>query len=335
MEMFDYKSIFAHSFHDFIKMKQAVGFDVLRTKWVLLEFDRFFISIQAENLCITRNMIEQWRKTRINDEERTLYTKYSVWSQLCKYLCHNGCECYIPRLPKAPGKDSFTPYIFSHKQMADIFRVCDSLRLYDKHMSTILFVMPSILRLMYGTGIRVSEALSVRNKDVDFEKHCILIRKTKNGEQRLALLSDTLQKVLEEYVVNRNRIPIAQIDNKENYFFVSPSGSFCRAGSIYNWFKKVLSECGIPHTGNHHGPRVHDLRHTFAVHSMMQMVKSGHDMYYTLPVLSTYMGHKSLGATERYIRLTAEMYPELLNDQRKLCSYVFPPIKIEEENGND
>jgi integrase len=202
-------------------------------------------------------------------------------------------------------------------------------------MSTILFVIPSILRLMYGTGIRVSEALSVRNKDVDFEKHCILIRKTKNGEQRLALLSDTLQKVLEEYVANRNRIPIAQIDNKENYFFVSPSGSFCRAGSIYNWFKKVLSECGIPHTGNHHGPRVHDLRHTFAVHSMMQMLKSGHDMYYTLPVLSTYMGHKSIGATERYIRLTAEMYPELLNDQRKLDSYVFPPIKIEEENGND
>jgi integrase len=289
----------------------------------------------ARNLYITANLIGQWRKTRVNDGQRTIYMKYSVWSQFCKYMCHLGHECYIPRLPKAVSKGSFTPYIFSHRQMEDIFRTCDSLRLHDKHMSTILFVMPAIVRLMYGTGIRVSEALSLKNDDIDFDHHCIILRKTKNGEQRLAPLSDTLQKVLEEYVASRNRMPLPKLSDPRGYLFVSPSGNFCRAGSVYCWFRKVLAACGIQHIGNHQGPFVHCLRHTFAVHSLMKMTKSGYDLYYTLPILSTYMGHKSIGATEQYVRLTEEMYPELLNDERKLCAYVFPGIKMTEGDGNN
>lgn len=66
----------------------------------------------------------------------------------------------------------------------------------------------------------------------------------------------------------------------------------------------------------------------------MKMAKTGLDLYYMLPLLSTYMGHKSVGATERYVRLTQEMYPELLNDERKLCAYVFPEIKMT-NNGNN
>lgn len=130
-------------------------------------------------------------------------------------------------------------------------------------------------------------------------------------------------------------MPLPKVGGPDEYFFVSPNGTFCRAGSVYCWFRKVLANCGIQHIGKHQGPRVHDLRHTFAVHSLMKMAKSGHDLYYTLPILSTYMGHKSIGATERYVRLTAEMYPELLDDERKLCSYVFPKIKMTENNGNN
>lgn len=333
-EPFNYSSIYAPYFQGFIKMKQDIGYDVLRTKWIFLEFDRFFAGMGATEICITKSLIGQWRNTRVNDGQRTLYAKYSAWSQFCKYLCSLGHECYIPRLLKSPDKDSFTPYIFSHKQMQDIFRECDSLRLYDKHMSTILFVVPAIVRLLYGTGMRVSEALSLKNRDIDLEGHCITLRKTKNGEQRLAPLSGTLQRVLEQYVINRDKMPLPKVNVPDGYFFVSPSGAFCRPGSIYCRFRKVLANCRIQHIGNHHGPRVHDLRHTFAVHSLMKMAKSGHDLYYALPLLSTYMGHKAIDATERYVRLTQEMYPELLNDERKLCAYVFPKIKMTQQDGN-
>lgn len=181
-EQFNYTSIFTPYFNSFIKMKQDKGYNVLRTKWIFLEFDKFFASIGIEDPFITSNLIDQWRKTRINDGQRTIYTKYSVWSQFCKYMCHLGHDCYIPRLPKFPGKNSFTPYIFTHQQMEDIFQVCDSLRLYDRRMSTTLFIIPAVVRLLYGTGMRVSEALSLKNEDVDLENHCITLRKTKNGE---------------------------------------------------------------------------------------------------------------------------------------------------------
>ena len=217
-EPFNYSSIYAPYFQGFIKMKQDIGYDVLRTKWIFLEFDRFFAGMGATEICITKSLIGQWRNTRVNDGQRTLYAKYSAWSQFCKYLCSLGHECYIPRLLKSPDKDSFTPYIFSHKQMQDIFRECDSLRLYDKHMSTILFVVPAIVRLLYGTGMRVSEALSLKNRDIDLEGHCITLRKTKNGEQRLAPLSGTLQRVLEQYVINRDKMPLPKVNVPEGYF---------------------------------------------------------------------------------------------------------------------
>jgi integrase len=330
-EPFNYHSIFAPYFEGFIKMKQDLGYQALRTKWIFLEFDKFFTVIEAKDLYITRELIEQWRSTRLNDAPRTLYTKYTVWSQFSRYMCNIGQECYIPRPPKSPKKNSFIPYIFSHKEMASIFRTCDSLRLYDNHMSTILFIIPTVIRLLYGTGMRVSEALSLKNKDIDFQNNCITLRNTKNKEHRLAPLSNSLQKVFEDYIEIRDKMPLPKVCDPEAYFFVSPSGDFCRAGSVYCWFRKVLAKCGIQHIGNHHGPRVHDLRHTFAVHSLINMVKTGYDLYYTLPVLSTYLGHKSLGATEQYVRLTTEMHPELLNDERVLCSYVFPTIKMTEQ----
>jgi integrase len=84
--------------------------------------------------------------------------------------------------------------------------------------------------------------------------------------------------------------------------------------------------------GNHHGPRVHDLRHTFAVTSLAQMAESGIDLYCTLPILSAYLGHQSLSATDSYVRLTAGMYPGLLKDIDMVCLNVFPDINCHEAN---
>ncbi|WP_431421277.1 tyrosine-type recombinase/integrase [Bacteroides hominis] len=329
---FNYSSVFAPYIRSFIKVKQDCGFNIMTTQSTLYEFDQFFITMKVRDVFITKELIEKWHSTRISGDARTMYAKYSVWPQFCKYLCCHGHECYIPRLPKPVSPDIFVPYIFSHKQINDMFHTSDSLRMVNERMSSILFVMPALLRLMYGTGVRVSEALSIRNSDVDLGKRYIIIRKTKNGEQRLIPLSDTLIEVVCEYIANRNRMPLPKANHPESFLFISPNGNCCAANRVYDWFRKILSKSGIPHLGNHKGPRVHDLRHTFAVHSLMKMVESGYDIYYSLPILSTYLGHKSIKATEQYVRLTMEVYPELLNDERKLCAYVFPKTIYENEN---
>jgi integrase len=334
-DKFNYRSIYAPYFEQFIASKKTLGYVTLRTEWIFLELDKFFLDRNVTVFGITREQVDQWRATRINDAPRTLYTKYSVLSQFCKFMCKVGYNSYIPRMPVYPTKNSFIPYIFSDKEMATIFRVCDSLRLYDRHMSTIQFIIPAIIRLLYGTGLRISEALSLRNRDVDLEKRSAHIRKAKNGEERLVPLSNTLSEVLKQYLHYRDKMPLPHVCDVNGFFFVSPNGTYCRSGTVYTWFRKVLAESGIPFQGDHKGPRVHDLRHTFAVHSLVNMSKSGMDLYYSLPLLSVFLGHKSLGATEYYVRLTSEMYPDILKDQKGIGTYVFPKFQNPAYNGSD
>lgn len=335
MNKFNYRSIYAPFFKQFVVNKKNLGYMSLRTEWVFLEFDKFFINNNITTIGITRQQADQWRATRINDAPSTICTKYSILSQFCKYMCKVGYDCYIPRIPANPSVNSFTPHIFSNREMTDIFHACDNMRLYDRHMSTILFIVPVIIRLLYATGFRISEALALKNKDVDFNRRCLSIIKSKNGQERIAPMSDTLEEVLKQYLQYRDRMPIPRINDTNGYFFVSPSGTNCRQGTVYTWFRKALIISGIPHTGDHQGPRVHDFRHTFAVHSLVQMTKSGLDIYYSLPLLSTFLGHKSLGATDKYVRLTTEMYPDLLKGQKGIGTYVFPKSNNLELDGNN
>lgn len=333
-DKFNYSSIYAPYFKRYIAMKQALGYVSLRTEWIFLELDRFFVDKRVTELGITSEQVDQWRATRINDAPPTISMKYSAISQFSRFMCKVGYDSFVPMMPANNARNSFTPYIYSNREMAAIFNSCDNLRLYDGHMTTIQFIMPVVIRLLYGTGLRISEALSLKNRDVDLGKRSIHVKKAKNGQERLVPLSLSLANVLEQYLIYRNRLPVAGIPDANSFLFVSPIGTRCRSGSVYNWFRKILSESGIPHQGDHKGPRVHDLRHTFAVHSMVKMAESGMDLYYSLPILSVFLGHISLGSTERYVRLTAEVYPDLLKDQKSIGAYVFPKTGNLTCNGN-
>ena len=75
-----------------------------------------------------------------------------------------------------------------------------------------------------------------------------------------------------------------------------------------------------------YGPRLHDFRHTFAVHSLRQLVLTGMDVYCALPILSMYLGHKSIGATERYVRLTTDCYPLVMEKINDASRHLFPEV---------
>jgi integrase len=324
-EQFNYTSVLTPYMNHLLEMKASAGISAQRTKWILKEFDDFASIQSLDDPHITEAFIQKWRSTRVADCDRTLYAKYSVWFQLTTMMSRNGCVCFIPKLPKQP-KSNFTPYIFTHEQIEAIFQACDNYRLYDIRMGTALMAMPAILRLLYSTGARISEALSVRNKDIHLEEHFIHLHKTKNGSKRILPVGDSLAKVLSQYETCRNRMPIKGLDDPERLFFIKTDGIGFNAGTVYQHFKKLLSQCGIPHIGNHQGPRVHDLRHTSAVHALVQMANCGMDLYTSLPVLSAYLGHHSLVATEQYVRLTCAMYPELEKQCSPINAFVYPKI---------
>ncbi len=329
-KQFEYQSVLAPYIRDFIHLKEASGCNYLRGKWILKEIDQFYQKNNVIQPVITRELVQRWHKTRINDSPSTIYSKFSMLAQLARYMSRQGCNCFIPKLPDASrSKGNFTPYIFTVKQIDQLLQSSDKLRLHDRHMNTTLFCVPAVLRLLYSTGLRISEALSIKNTDVKLSEGYIHIRKTKNGAERLVPINDSLRRVFQQYLSYRNRMPINNVGSPSSFFFIKCDGTYCSAQSIYAWFRKLLAECDIPYIGNHHGPRVHDLRHTFAVHSMVQMAKNGQDLYSSLPVISTCLGHKSLHATEQYVRLTGEMYPELIRQCSPISAFVYPKIETD------
>jgi len=112
MNKFNYESIYAPYFKQFVTIKKQLGYISFQTEWVFLEFDKFFIHNNITTIGINREQVEQWRATRINDAASTIYLKYSILIQFCKFMCKTGYDCYIPRQVK-PVKNNYIPYIFS------------------------------------------------------------------------------------------------------------------------------------------------------------------------------------------------------------------------------
>lgn len=90
--------------------------------------------------------------------------------------------------------------------------------------------MPALCRLLYSTGIRIGEALAIKNEDVDFVNSVIYINKSKNGQQRLVAINKSLSIVLQQYINFRNKIPVDGVNSPEHHFFVTQRGRHASMG---------------------------------------------------------------------------------------------------------
>jgi integrase len=180
--------------------------------------------------------------------------------------------------------------------------------------------LPVLFRLLLGCGLRISEALNLTHSDVDLKSGLIIIRMSKFNKDRIVPLSASMQDILHAYSTKHHKLT----SNDSTLFFVHRDGRAIKADSIYMWYRKVLWAAGISHGGRGNGPRVHDFRHTFSVYSLKAMTDKGMDIYCALPVLSTYLGHASVSATGQYVRLTQDMFPEIVAKTSAIAAYVIP-----------
>ena len=102
--------------------------------------------------------------------------------------------------------------------------------------------MPALLRLLYSTGMRISEALFIKNDDIHLDEHYIHLRKTKNGSERIVPLCESMKKVLLEYTVYRDSMPVKGIADGKSLFFVKSDGTCFMAGCVYQHMRKLLNK---------------------------------------------------------------------------------------------
>lgn len=320
--MREYCSVYGPVIERFIAFKRGLGYKFDHAESVLGRFDAFCASRGEASIGVTAELAEAWGRKRDNESDPTRYSRVHYLIQLASFLNDIGYPSYIPR-PPADYSSTFTPHIFSHEELARLFPAIDAVCAESRPTPvSCAHAAPAIVRLLYGTGARIGEACSLKGGDVDLDRGKLLLRWTKNGQERVLPMSSSLTRVLEEYASSRRRD-----HGPDGPFFTKMGGGACSGKAIYSWFRKGLRRAGIPHLGGGLGPRLHDMRHTFAVHSLAKMADEGLDLYYSLPVLSTYLGHQSLEATDSYVRLTAEMYPVVVEAADKVCPYVFPGVR--------
>jgi len=310
--------IFASLAYDFLEHKRAQGYKYQSEEKVLRRFCEFSENYSLEKPMLTRELVNAWTAVRDGEAAKSRMHRITCINQFGLYLKRLGYEVCVTHPLKTWKPDSFTPYIFSHDEIEKLFQASDNVRITpqscDMHK-----ILPVLMRLLYGCGLRISEAVSLRCRDVDLEQGILTIREAKFGKDRLIPISMSLLERFREY--RKSTIVWA---NDEDFFFMAPDRTMLSPNTVYQRFHRILWDGGIPYGGKGNGPRLHDIRHTFAVHSLQKRVKNGEDLTAMLPVLSVFMGHKSFSATSRYLRLTAEVYPDVVRQVEEICAYAIP-----------
>jgi integrase/recombinase XerD len=233
----------------------------------------------------------------------TWHTKLSRLRAFFRYAESRGyvAAAPLPRvIPKRPPP--FVPYIFSHEELRRLLRVIDA----DRRNSCLEpATMRTLILLLYGAGLRVREAVGLTRADVDFDASVLTVRNTKFGKTRLVPFGPQLGQALARYAA-RGRAPRAEAP-----FFTTRMGTGVKPDTLQHNFRILCDGAGIRRTdGAQEQPRLHDLRHTFAVHRLTSGYRQGADVQRLLHLLSVYLGHVHIRHTQVYLSMT----PELLHE---------------------
>jgi site-specific recombinase XerD len=250
------------------------------------------------------------------------HTKYYAAHGLFRFAVQRGLLSSSPMPYLTPKRPAYAkPYIYSPQEIGHLLDATATLDVHYRKNGQRPGIQPQTLRtlilLLYGAGLRLSEALSLRTDDVDLSAQCLVVRNTKFFKTRLLPIGPKLASALALYA--ENRIALSRRPTTATVFFLDRRGGAIGRHTAERYFRVIRDRVGLKRRdGAYFQPRLHDLRHTFAVHRLVAWYRSEADVQRLLPQLSTYLGHLGLAETQHYLSMT----PELLREaSRRFESY--------------
>jgi len=320
MSEFFFRSPLQEHIQAMILQKQSLGYKYDSSARSLFKFDQFCVAYGCTEPHLSKELVQAWTQKRPNEAQATLQNRIIVVRQLAMYMNRLGIQAYVvPKniMPKGPR---YIPYIFSNEELAVIFKQADACH-YRPEVPDRQWIMPLLFRMLYGCGLRISEALHLKLRDVDLETGVLTILDGKFNKDRLVPLSKELLQRCHAYMKQ-----VHTFSDSDAYFFLAPNGRAVTHNNVYKNFRKFLWKARISHGGWGKGPRIHDFRHTFSVHCLRRWVLEGKDLTAYLPILKTYLGHHSFSDTSQYLRLTAELYPDITAKVEHAFGHVIPAM---------
>jgi integrase/recombinase XerD len=302
--------------------KRAVGYKYDAEARVLARFEVFSRREFPGVATLTEASVQAWivAAQRRDVKPATLQGLAAPVRELARWLGRRGEPAYLLPRSVLPRPARYVPHIYTDRELAALFTQTDRCH-YCSQVPLRHLVMPVLFRTIYACGLRCSEARMLRVGDVDIDTGVLQIRDAKGGKDRQVPVSEPLRERLAGYHT--------QIDGQQGrceWFFPGRAGQPLTLGNVYHNFRRFLWQAGISHGGPGQGPRVHDLRTTFAVNNLRCCFAQGRDVGALLPVLQAYLGHSSIADTGYYLHLTAESYPDITARMRQVIGDVVPPV---------
>lgn len=282
----------------YLLMRRSMGYKLAQQGQLLMDFIKYFQRTGAPHL--TSRLMLEWATLPVGANPTWWYARLGAVRPFAQYL-----QAFDP-LTQVPepsllldGNHRPPPYIFSDDELARVLQAADRLtpefraRTYRTYIS-----------LVAVTGMRRGEATHLDCSDIDWEQGIVTIREAKYKKWRQLPLHPSTMSALQEYAKIRDR---KYPQPKGPAVFLSTRGTRLIPENTSQVFAKLAREAGVSRPGFHRQPHLHDLRHTFAVRTLLGWYRAGVDVGPLLPVLSTYLGHQNPEATYWYLSMTAEL----------------------------
>jgi integrase/recombinase XerD len=289
----------------YLQLRRNLGCQLLETGRLLQNFLAFAERGGASHL--TTDLALRWVQQPSGVQPATRALRLRVVRRFAIWLSASDRRTGVPPAGLLPGRYvRKRPYIYSDAEIRDLVRTAGQL---DSASGLKGRTYATIFGLLAVTGMRVSEVLALDREDVDLDEGILRIRRTKFGKSRLVAVDDSTRQVLADYARERDR---GARRAAAAAFFLSGGGDRVTGWATRYNFAKVSREVGLraPAGGRRHGhgPRLHDMRHRFAVYTLLRWYRSGLDVEREIPKLATYLGHVHVNETYWYL----EAVPELL-----------------------
>jgi integrase/recombinase XerD len=290
----------------YIKQQRCLGKRYLAGATILNAFRKSVGDLRLRN--IHPEMIARFID-REGTSEETRSKKHGVLSGLFRFALTRRLLSVSP-MPERPRKrswSSYTPYIYSEAELKRLLAAVPTAT-SGPRSALDQDTLRTLLLMLYGAALRYGEALRLQLADVDLAQSLILVRGTKFFKTRIVPLGASLNTVLAEFVAKR----VAHYSGgNKGTLFSKRDGTPLTASIICHTFRRLCAIASIRREGSARSqPRLHDLRHSAAVHRVTAWYRRDADLNDLLPKLATYLGHTDLSGTQRYLTMTHELLAE-------------------------
>jgi integrase len=283
---------------DYLRLRRSLGHQMAEAAWLLPDFVAFMDEHDQSTVTVQATLA--WVRLREGEVVTTVSPRrITAVRGFARYLSGIDAGTEIPPLGLVPYRLRWRPpFLYSEADITALIAAADAIEPMFRAAT-----YRTLLGLLAACGLRIGEAIGLNGDDIDWVEGVLLIRESKFGKSRLVPVHDSVVRALREYDVLRcETVP----QPKDPAFFISRTHRRLIYAVVSATFRQLVTAAGIG-VGAPHPPRLHDLRHSFAIQTLLHWYRTEDNVQAKIPSLSTYLGHREPAHTYWYLSAAPEL----------------------------